>query len=90
LLLAGAVSGRFEAGPFHLLASEGAVHTNKDHLGHLQTLARICTADEALFLATPYRVVNVTDAESQASGVRWWEELTGQSGEGRLTAALVK
>lgn len=28
--------------PFHLLASEGAVYTEKDHLWHMQTLARLC------------------------------------------------
>src|SRR6267142_7167305 len=28
--------------PFHLLASEGAVHTGKDRVGHIDTLARIC------------------------------------------------
>lgn len=74
--------------PFHLLASEGAVHTAKNHLWHLQMLARICAADEALLLATPYRVVDVTDAESQTAGVRWWEELTGQGGEGIVVKPL--
>ena len=28
--------------PFHLLASEGAVHTNKDHGWHMTILARLC------------------------------------------------
>jgi protein phosphatase len=74
--------------PFHLLASEGAVHTDKNHLWHLQLLARICAADEELLLATPYRVVDVTDAGSQASGVRWWEELIGQGGEGMVVKPL--
>ena len=31
--------------PFHLLASEGAVHTDKDHRWHMETLARLCQSD---------------------------------------------
>ena len=30
--------------PFHLLASEGTVHVDKDHLWHMQTLARLADA----------------------------------------------
>lgn len=74
--------------PFHLLASEGAVHTDKNHPWHLQTLAQICAADEGLLLATPYQVVDVTDAASQAVGIRWWEELTGRGGEGMVVKPL--
>lgn len=74
--------------PFHLLASEGAVHTDKNHLWHLQTLAQVCEADQALLFTTPYQVVNVTDVDSQAAGIRWWEELTGQGGEGMVVKPL--
>ena len=28
--------------PFHLLASEGAVHVDKDHVWHMETLAAVC------------------------------------------------
>ena len=38
--------------PFHLLASEGHVHTDKDHLWHMDTLAEVCRADPELLLAT--------------------------------------
>jgi len=36
--------------PFHLLASEGAVHVDKDHVWHLETLAEVCRADPVLTL----------------------------------------
>src|SRR6266436_6433860 len=49
--------------PFHLLASEGAVHTAKDHLWHMGTLARICQSDTDLLLATPFQVVGGTDGK---------------------------
>ena len=31
--------------PFHLLATEGHVHTDKDHAWHMETLAEVCRAD---------------------------------------------
>ncbi|MBI3303561.1 MAG: polynucleotide kinase-phosphatase, partial [Deltaproteobacteria bacterium] len=74
--------------PFHLLATEGAVHTDKDHVWHMETLARLCRADEMLLLATPYKVVDVTDPTSQELGMAWWEELTGRGGEGMVIKPL--
>jgi hypothetical protein len=38
--------------PFHVLASEGVVHSAKDHVWHMETLAGICGADPELLLAT--------------------------------------
>jgi protein phosphatase len=70
--------------PFHLLATEGAVHHDKDHIWHMDALARICKADPELLLSTPYLLVDVTDGESQTKGVRWWEELTQSGGEGMV------
>ena len=74
----------FKLAPFHLLASEGAVHTDKEHVWHMDTLAKLCRADEALLLATPYRVVDVNDEADVAAGVAWWTELTGRGGEGMV------
>jgi protein phosphatase len=70
--------------PFHLLASEGKVHVNQDHTWHMSVLSEICKADPALLLETPYQVVDVTDESSQAEGIRWWEELTRNGGEGMV------
>ncbi len=66
--------------PFHLVASEAAVHPNRDHVWHMATLARL--ADDPLLVATPYQVIDVTDPVSQAAGIAWWEELTARGGEG--------
>ncbi len=75
--------------PFHLLASEGAAHTDKDHLWHMALLARLCAADDTgLLLATPHKTISVTDADSVASGIAWWEELTGRGGEGMVVKPL--
>jgi protein phosphatase len=70
--------------PFHLLASEGAVNVNRDHVWHLETLARMCREDPGLLLVTPYCLVDLLDEASQAQGLQWWRELTECGGEGMV------
>ena len=74
--------------PFHLLASQGAVHTAKDHAWHMATLGRLCQADPALLLATPFRVVDLTNKDEQDRGIAWWDELTTNGGEGMVVKPL--
>ncbi len=70
--------------PFHVLATEGQVYTDRDHVWHMQTLQKVCGADEGLLLRTSHMVVDVTDQASEQQGVQWWEELTGGGGEGMV------
>ncbi len=72
--------------PFHLLATEGTTHLHRDHVWHMETLKTVC--NNSLLMATPYRVVDVTDAVSVADGVAWWQELTGRGGEGMVVKPL--
>jgi protein phosphatase len=74
--------------PFHLLASEGRVHFDRDHLWHMATLAKLAAADPELFVATPHRAVRVGDAAEVAAASAWWEELTGRGGEGMVVKPL--
>ncbi len=74
--------------PFHLLATEGRVHTSQNHLWHMNTLAKWCAAGDGLLLATPFLEVDLTDAASQEAGIRWWAELTAQGGEGMVVKPL--
>jgi protein phosphatase len=74
--------------PFHLLASEGRVHTDREHTWHMDTLAAVCREDPGVLLATPYKVVDVSDPASQAEGTAWWVELTGRGGEGMVVKPL--
>jgi protein phosphatase len=74
--------------PFHLLACEGAVLTGRDHIWHMETLAEICQADPELLLATPFQVIDLTNADEQAKGIQWWEELTARGGEGMVVKPL--
>jgi protein phosphatase len=71
--------------PFHLLASEGKVYADKPNDWHMQTLARLAGG---IIVATPFRVIDVTNSESEAEGTRWWEELTGRGGEGMVVKPL--
>lgn len=70
--------------PFHLLASEGAVHADKPHAWHMDMLAELCKVDETLLLATPYKVITVNDPDSVVEGVAWWQALTRRGGEGMV------
>jgi protein phosphatase len=71
--------------PFHLLATEGMVHADKPHNWHMHTLARLAGG---IIVATPFHVIDVTNPESEAEGIRWWEELTGNGGEGMVVKPL--
>jgi protein phosphatase len=70
--------------PFHLLATEGRVHTNQDHVWHMETLAEVCREDAELLLATAFKVIDLTNVDSVAAGIDWWTELTGNGGEGMV------
>jgi protein phosphatase len=74
--------------PFHVLATEGAVHTERDHLWHMETIGRIRAASDRLLYATEHRVVDVTDPESQAAAIAWWEQMTGAGGEGMVVKPM--
>jgi protein phosphatase len=77
-----------EIAPFHLLASEGRVHVDADHVWHMQTLATLCAADPELFLATPHQLVAIGDDDSERAGIAWWEQLTGAGREGIVVKPL--
>jgi protein phosphatase len=75
--------------PFHLLATEGKVQADRDHVWHMETLRRLCeAAEDTLLFVTTCLVVDVTDQESLKTGIGWWEELTGRGGEGMVVKPL--
>jgi protein phosphatase len=74
--------------PFHLLASEGKVHSDKSHPWHMETMATLCAADEQLLLATPWKRVDLNDAESCEAATAWWTELTTSGNEGMVVKPL--
>lgn len=75
--------------PFHVLATQGSVHVDKDHRWHMETIAAICAADTTGILrATEHRLVDLTDSSSEAAATEWWEELTARGGEGMVVKPL--
>jgi protein phosphatase len=74
--------------PFHLLASEGAVHADQNHLWHMAQAHRLAASDPALFVATAYKAVDLDDPAQVTSAIAWWEELTAQGGEGMVVKPL--
>jgi protein phosphatase len=79
--------GDLKLAPFHLLASEGKVHVDRDHVWHMQTLARL-TAPHTPLVATEYHTVDLNDASAIDDGVSWWESLTSRGGEGMVVKPL--
>jgi protein phosphatase len=75
--------------PFHILATEGAVHVDKTHQWHMDTISRIVGAALSPCLqTTSYKLVDLMDPDQQASVVAWWRELTEQGGEGLVVKPL--
>ncbi len=74
--------------PFHLLASEGKVHTDKPHTWHMELIASLCVADPGILRETPYRMVSTTDRATEAEAINWWTELTAAGGEGMVVKPL--
>ena len=74
--------------PFHLLATEGKTYFDRNHIWQMETLGKLCAADDALLLATNYKIVTLTDEASVAEGTDWWLEITGKGGEGMVVKPL--
>lgn len=74
--------------PFHLLASEGKVHVDKDHAWHMEIISRICRQDGRLLPETPFRIVDLTNTDEQQSGTNWWNDLVASGGEGMVVKPL--
>ena len=75
--------------PFHLLATEGTVYFDKDHLWHMETLSKLCqSSEDTLLFATSYGIVDVTDDAGQTEAIHQWEKLTEQGGEGTVIKPL--
>jgi protein phosphatase len=74
--------------PFHLLASESAVHTDQRHTWHMEMLAKLCLADEHLLLATPFQLVDVNDSASCDAAISWWTDLTSVGREGMVVKPI--
>ncbi|WP_027002123.1 polynucleotide kinase-phosphatase [Hugenholtzia roseola] len=74
----------YKLAPFHLLATEGAVHLDQNHEWHLTQIAEIARADSKLFLQTAYQVIDFEQEGDFEKAQAWWLELTQKGGEGMV------
>jgi polynucleotide kinase-phosphatase len=68
--------------PFHVLAADTGVFTDREHSWHLELCDQLASAAPDFIKRTDRRVVDVTDPDSERSACAWWEELTAAGGEG--------
>jgi protein phosphatase len=78
----------YRLAPFHLLASEGALHIDKTNRWHMETLARLAACDPAFLIATPFLEVDLADESAVDHASLWWEGLTNKGGEGMVVKPL--
>lgn len=67
--------------PFHLLASEGGVHVDRDHRWHLAELGKLAGPG---ILATEGRFVSLSDPAARAAAADWWASRCSAGGEGMV------
>lgn len=81
-------AGDLKLAIFHVLASEGRVHSDKDHRWHLQQAAMLAAAVPQILIATSHRFVDLTDPAQVDEATAWWETLTAAGGEGMVVKPL--
>jgi protein phosphatase len=74
--------------PFHLMATEGKTHFDKNHIWHLEQIADFCKADPTFLIATPFKIVDLNDTKSIEIATTWWEQMTEKGGEGMVVKPL--
>ncbi|MEL6814904.1 MAG: polynucleotide kinase-phosphatase [Cyanobacteria bacterium J06598_3] len=82
------VLGDLKLAPFHVLATEGKVHSDKTHDWHMQQIAQFAQGDPGLLLATQYQTIDIRDEASCEAGIHWWEALTAAGGEGMVVKPM--
>lgn len=70
----------YKLAPFHILASEGNVHVEKDHGWHMDVISHLVAADSSLFKKTQSKIVHIEDTQSCEEAVNWWVQFTEQQG----------
>jgi protein phosphatase len=70
--------------PFHLLATEGKVHSDREHSWHMETLETLCRNTPGILVPTRHISVALCNKDSVQKAVTWWEDLTEAGGEGMV------
>ncbi len=73
----------YQVAPFHILAAEGQVFTDKPHVWHMETLTRLSEADPIL-KTTGWKRFDGAKADDCAAVTEWWLAHTSAAGEGMV------
>ncbi|HEY7199878.1 MAG TPA: polynucleotide kinase-phosphatase [Candidatus Dormibacteraeota bacterium] len=74
--------------PFHVLATEGRVHTDRPHWWHLEQIEAIIAAGAPVVTPTSHLVVDVENEAARREAADWWSALTAAGGEGMVVKPL--
>lgn len=74
----------YRIAPFHILATEGTVHADKNHIWHMDTIKKYIAYSDPVLMATNHILVDLSDETSIQKGIKWWESLTASGGEGMV------
>ncbi len=78
----------YRIAPFHVLATEGVVHMDKDHRWHMETIGALAATGDPVVMATQWRVIDLGDEAACADAVEWWLAHTAKGGEGMVVKPL--
>lgn len=73
----------YRIAPFHILAAEGRVLTDRPHHWHMETLAALCVTDPIL-RTTGWRRIDPSSETDRKAVIDWWLDHTGSGGEGMV------
>jgi len=74
--------------PFHIMATEGAVHVGKPHTWHIDHLRSLTDSDDDVLFATETHTVDLSDPSSVQAATDWWMSLTEDGGEGMVVKPM--
>lgn len=74
--------------PFHIMASESGLHTDKNHQWHMSLIDRMVAANSELLLKTECFKVKLNDEKNIAAVTSWWLEHTANLGEGMVVKPM--
>ena len=73
--------------PFHLMATENAVHADKSNLWHMNEIAHL-TANDPVLTPTIYQVIDLADSSQVDQATAWWTDRTTSGAEGMVVKPL--
>ena len=71
----------YRIAPFHILATEGRVHTDQPHTWHMDMIENLAEADP-IIQPTGWKQVDLNSPEEREAVTAWWLDHTAKGGEG--------